>query len=236
MFNEIDGNFDNVAIKTFKVGLPAEHGLRKSLTGKLVESVRQLMDHIDKYKRVKEDQQKGKGKAKVAPQDRRDFRSNQYNYNHPLRDFSGQSASTTAQVVNPVFRKPGSHAGSGVQENTSARSPLGTIGVILVAPRKTASQPSRVMSVAWPSTGDLPLNSKRVRSRGRLALNFSNEDKIGTLQPHDDALVATLRIEGYDIKRVLVDQGSSVKIMYPDLYKRLKLRPEDLASYDSPLI
>ncbi|XP_050241130.1 uncharacterized protein LOC126690028 [Quercus robur] len=56
MFNEIDGDFDDVAISTFKVGLLAEHGLRKSLTIKLVTSVRQLMDWIDKYKRVKEDQ------------------------------------------------------------------------------------------------------------------------------------------------------------------------------------
>ena len=40
MFNEIDGNFDNVAIKTFKVGLPSEHGLRKSLTGKPMTSLR----------------------------------------------------------------------------------------------------------------------------------------------------------------------------------------------------
>ena len=55
MFNEIDGNFDDVAISTFKVGLPAEHGLRKSLTGKPVTSVRQLMDQIDQYKKVEED-------------------------------------------------------------------------------------------------------------------------------------------------------------------------------------
>ena len=67
MYNEIDGEFDDVAISTFKVGLPSEHGLRKSLTGKLVTSVRQLMDQIDKYKRVEEDQQQGKGKAKVIP-------------------------------------------------------------------------------------------------------------------------------------------------------------------------
>ena len=40
MFNEIDGNFDDVAISTFKLGLPAEHGLRKSSIGKLVTSVR----------------------------------------------------------------------------------------------------------------------------------------------------------------------------------------------------
>ena len=67
MVNEIDGDFDGVAIRTFKVGLPIEHSLRKSLTGKPVTSVRQLMDRIDKYKRVEEDQQQGKGKGKVIP-------------------------------------------------------------------------------------------------------------------------------------------------------------------------
>ena len=55
MFNEIDGDYDDVAISTFKASLPAEHDLRKSLTGKPVVSVRQLMNRIDKYKRVEED-------------------------------------------------------------------------------------------------------------------------------------------------------------------------------------
>ena len=36
----MDGDFDDVAISTFKVGLLAEHGLRKSLTGKPVTIVR----------------------------------------------------------------------------------------------------------------------------------------------------------------------------------------------------
>ena len=40
MYNEIDGDFEDVAISTFKVGLLTEHGLRKSLTGKLVTSLR----------------------------------------------------------------------------------------------------------------------------------------------------------------------------------------------------
>ena len=81
MFNEIDGDYDDVVISTFKVGFPAEHDLRKSLTGKPVTSVRQLIDRIDKYKRVEEDQLQGKGKAKVIPQERRDFRSDWYNNN-----------------------------------------------------------------------------------------------------------------------------------------------------------
>ena len=67
-------------------------------------------------------------------------------------------------------------------------------------------------------------------------MSFSNEDKIGTIQPHDDALVVTLRIGGYDVKRVLVDQGSGAEIMYPDLYKELNLIIEDLTAYNSPLV
>ena len=62
-----------------------------------------------------------------------------------------------------------------------------------------------------------------------------------TIQPHDDALMVTLRIRGYDVKRVMVDQGSGEEIMYPDLYNGLglkpeDLKPEDLTAYDSPLV
>ncbi|XP_023920904.1 uncharacterized protein LOC112032367 [Quercus suber] len=116
------------------------------------------MDRIDEYKRLEEDQQQGKGKAKVVPQDWRYFRSDRYNNSRPRRDFVGHTGSTIAQVVNTVFREP----------------------------------------------------------------------------PHDAALVVTLRIGGYDVKRVLVDQGSGAEIMYPNLYKELKLKLEDLAYYDSP--
>ena len=90
MFNEIKGNFKDMAISTFKLGLSAEHGLRKSLTGTPVTSIRQLMDRIDKFKRVKKDQlqDKGKGKGKVILQEMRDFKSERYNNNKPRRDFA----------------------------------------------------------------------------------------------------------------------------------------------------
>ena len=55
MFNEIEREYDDVAISTFKAGLPIKHDLRKSLTGKPVTSVRQLMDRIDKYRMVEGD-------------------------------------------------------------------------------------------------------------------------------------------------------------------------------------
>ena len=54
-----------------------------SLTRKPARSVRQLMDRIDEYKQVKEDQQQGqgKGKAMVIFKDRRDFKLDRYNNN-----------------------------------------------------------------------------------------------------------------------------------------------------------
>ena len=38
------------------------------------------------------------------------------------------------------------------------------------------------------------------------------------------------------MKRVMVDGGSAAEIMYPDLFKGLKLKPEDFMPYNSPLM
>ena len=67
-------------------------------------------------------------------------------------------------------------------------------------------------------------------------LGFLDKDKLETIQPYDDALVITHKIGGYDVKRVLMDQGSAVEVMYPELYKGLNLKLEDLTPYDSPLV
>ena len=69
-----------------------------------------------------------------------------------------------------------------------------------------------------------------------LVMGFLDEDKIGTIQPHDDALMITLQIWGYDVKKVMVDQGSTAEIMYPDLYNGLNLKAKDLTPNSSPLV
>ena len=121
------------------------------------------------------------------------------------------------------------------RENLSG-PPLGTINVIFAAPGKTGSWPSRVMSVAYLSPKDGKHEPKRAKLDRSLVMGFSDEDKIGTIQPHDDDLVIVLQIGGYDVKRVMVDQGSVVEIMYPDLFKGVNLRTEDLTPYNSPLV
>ena len=83
------------------------------------------------------------------------------------------------------------------------------------------------MSVSCYSDEDFNSRPKRIKTNVPLVLSFSNAEKQGTIQPHDNALMVTLGIGGYDVKRVMVDQGSATEIIYPDLYKGLGLKPEN---------
>ena len=130
----------------------------------------------------------------------------------------------------------GGQTNSRSERETPLRPPLGTIKVIFAAPGRIRSCSSRVMSVSRLPSEDTSREPKRARLEWPLVMGFSDEDKIKTVQSHDDALVITLRIGGYDVKRVMVDQGSATEIMYSDLYKGLSLRAEDLTPYSSPLV
>ena len=92
------------------------------------------------------------------------------------------------------------------------------------------------MSVTRLPADDSVLEPKRPKVYPHPILSFFEEDKIGTIQPHNDALVITLRIGGYDVKKVMEDDDSGAEIMYLDLYKGLKLRLEDFMPYSSPLM
>ena len=70
----------------------------------------------------------------------------------------------------------------------------------------------------------------------RKPIAFNDDDLEGIIQPHDDALVITARMNGFIIKRVLIDQGSDGEVMYPDLFKGLGLKNKDLSKYDMPLM
>ena len=122
------------------------------------------------------------------------------------------------------------------RRDASLKPPIGMINFILVAPGRTGSCLSRGMFVARLSTEGDDRESKKAKKGASPMLGFSDEDKIGTSQPHDDALVVILRIGGYDVKRVLVDQGSAMEVMYPNLYRGLNLKTEDLTTYDSLLV
>ena len=55
-------------------------------------------------------------------------------------------------------------------------------------------------------------------------------------QPHNDPLVIMLNIEGFNTKRILVDNGSSTDIIYLPAFQQLRLDPKRLRPFDSPLV
>ena len=59
---------------------------------------------------------------------------------------------------------------------------------------------------------------------------------MGVKQPHNDPLVIMLNIEGFNTKRILVDNGSSADIIYLSAFQQLRLDPKRLRPFDSPLV
>ena len=79
-----------------------------------------------------------------------------------------------------------------------------------------------------------PLEKKMKFAREPFA--FDDDDLEGMIQLHDDALVVTTRISGFLVKRVMIYQGNGADVMYPNLFKGLGLKKEDLSKYDMPLV
>ncbi|XP_058219380.1 uncharacterized protein LOC131329949 [Rhododendron vialii] len=67
-------------------------------------------------------------------------------------------------------------------------------------------------------------------------ITFTEKDLNRIQLPHNDALVITLRIRTFNVRRILVDQGSSAEVMYYSLFKDLKLSDTDLHPSEVPLI
>ena len=114
---------------------------------------------------------------------------------------------------------------------------VGVIEVIHVALEKlVAGRKKGVLTVVPVECNlDLQLPGKKMKFAQEL-MSFNDDDLEGTIQPYDDALVVMARINGFLVKRVMVDQGSGVDVMYPDMFRGLRLRKEDLMKHTSPLV
>ncbi|XP_075659025.1 uncharacterized protein LOC142628875 [Castanea sativa] len=67
-------------------------------------------------------------------------------------------------------------------------------------------------------------------------MSFNEEDARGVKQPHSDPLVIMLTIEGFNTKRILIDNGSSTDIIYLPALQQLKLDLGRLRPFDSPIV
>ena len=65
---------------------------------------------------------------------------------------------------------------------------------------------------------------------------FLERDGRGIRQPHNDLLVIMLRIEEFNIHRVLIDNGSSADIVYLPAFQQMKLDKKRIRPFTSPLV
>ena len=67
-------------------------------------------------------------------------------------------------------------------------------------------------------------------------IEFSEEDARRFHHPHDDAFVVSLRVEDYNMHRVLVDNGSSADILYYSAFQQMRIDRERLIPTNAPFV
>lgn len=137
-----------------------------------------------------------------------------------------------------VREGPHSQDLKGVGTSKTSALTRGLIGVIQTSSHQVGATktPPWIMAVGFVSNSKL---DGLVRKKGHWeddCIGFTVKDLKDVLQPHENALVIMLQVRGFDVRMVLINQGSRVEIIYPDLYVGLGLTPEDLASCDSLMV
>ena len=57
----------------------------------------------------------------------------------------------------------------------------------------------------------------------------------GVDHQQDDPMVITVELENYTVKKVLIDQGNSIDILYWTTYQKLQLATTAMVPYDEPI-
>jgi hypothetical protein len=318
-YNDIDGCGEDVAVLTFKLGLPVDSGLRQSLIKRPPRNMKKLMSRIEQFIRLEEDKgnsNTAKAEAPVWPQNFKpstqmnkvprvatvpsnfvapSFKAHSTVFKEPIYrilekikeepffvwppKLPGDPATRSQRPMCHYHRERGhltencykfkSHLDQLVsdghlreyvnfslteQEKTkqsadrpgsSGTAPTGVIHVILslvFTPIGTASYRSYLQKASHlrqsygisDSAHLVPrLCSEAHVSSVNGTISFSDSDLHDVQLPHNDPLVITLRIGNYDVKRVLIDQGSFAEVMYQELYEKLGLGKSDLSEFSS---
>ncbi|KAK3043870.1 hypothetical protein RJ639_000569 [Escallonia herrerae] len=77
--------------------------------------------------------------------------------------------------------------------------------------------------------------NKKLKMVPVAAITFFDEDSKDIKTPHDDPSVITVRAGNFDVKRVLIDNGSSAEIIFYDAFKKMNIPTDRLRKMDAPL-
>jgi len=66
-------------------------------------------------------------------------------------------------------------------------------------------------------------------------ITFTDDDFHGLNHQQDDPMVTRVELENYVVKKVFIDQDSSVDILYWVTYQKLQLPTTAMVPYDEPI-
>ena len=92
-----------------------------------------------------------------------------------------------------------------------------------------------MISTRLGSKGIPPPSPKRLKTVDDV-ITFSENDLQGVQASHNDAVVVSSTIAKYDVKRILVDNGSSTNVLFYAVFSRMDLSRYRLHEVSSPLI
>ncbi|KAK3012500.1 hypothetical protein RJ639_008524 [Escallonia herrerae] len=78
-------------------------------------------------------------------------------------------------------------------------------------------------------------STKKQKIEPTPTISFSDDDVGDTRIPHDDPLVVTFRVGNFDIKRILVDNGSSADVLFYEAFQKMNISPDRLQKIETPL-
>ena len=81
-------------------------------------------------------------------------------------------------------------------------------------------------------TGFVP----KIARRESPIIGFSEDDARRLHHPHDDALVVNIRVEDYNVHRMLVDNGSSADILYYPAFQQIGINRARLTPTNASLV
>uniref|UniRef100_A0A2N9I869 Integrase catalytic domain-containing protein n=1 Tax=Fagus sylvatica TaxID=28930 RepID=A0A2N9I869_FAGSY len=229
-YNEIDLCGEDLAVRQFKFGLPIGCKIRQSLTKKPPLNMTDLMSRIEQHVRVEEDG--------LQPQKKPDN-----NISAPKN--SVQLETSRAKMAgDPAFRESKPYLclpqgkGSLDRELQELHGILGGVGSKQTPPPICGRHQAPTTTGSFPKTevceGATPA-PKRLRKEMTKEIIFTDHDLEGVQLPHSDALVVTMQIGNFHVKRIIIDPGSSAEIMYDSLFRGLGLGHGDLDRKVDPL-
>ncbi|XP_074297906.1 uncharacterized protein LOC141628701 [Silene latifolia] len=89
---------------------------------------------------------------------------------------------------------------------------------------------------ATRTKGDRPENSCRTNHQNLPSVTFEETDAGSAPEQHHDALIITLPIGNCKVKKILVDTGSSVKLIMMETLKGMGFKEKDLVKKAIPLV